>query len=147
VLLKPSESTIVSLLRSRGLRPTRAGRLILARLRQSNDHLSADQVRRELRRRGHKVSIATLYQNLRRLAESGLLVSFADSDGVVRFDANSAPHAHLVCTNCNCIADLPLDDPLVRQLELTPPRGARRWRGWSVRNARLEFSGLCPRCR
>jgi len=147
VLLKLSESTIVSLLRSRGLRPTRAGRLILARLCHSNDHLSAEEIQRSLRRRGHNVSTATLYQNLKRLAEAGLLAGFADAYGLVRFDANTTPHAHLVCTGCGCIADLSLNDPLVRRLELTPPKAARRWRGWSVRGARLELNGLCPRCR
>jgi len=145
--LKPTDQAIVELLRRRGLRSTRAGRLILARLRQSNDHLSAEEVQRALCRRGHKVSIATLYQNLKRLAEAGLLSSFADSDGLVRFDANTTPHAHLVCTGCGCIADLSLNDPLVRRLELTPPKAARRWRGWSVRGARLELNGLCPHCR
>lgn len=145
--MKPSEATIISLLRSRGLRPTRAGRLILARLCHSNDHLSAEEVQRSLRRSGHKVSTATLYQNLKRLTDAGLLTGFADTDGLVRFDANTTPHAHLVCTGCSCIADLPLNDPLVRRLELTPPRTARRWQGWSVRSARLELCGLCPDCR
>lgn len=147
VFLKASDPAIVELLRSRGLRPTRASRLILARLRFSNDHLSTEEIQRALRRRGHSVSTATLYQNLKRLAEAGLLAGFADADGLVRFDANTTPHAHLVCTACGCIADLSLNDPLVRRLELTPPKAARRWRGWSVRDARLELNGLCPRCR
>jgi Fe2+ or Zn2+ uptake regulation protein len=147
VFLKPSESAIVGLLRSRGLRTTRARRLILARLLDSNDHLSTEELQAALRRRGQVVSIATLYQNLRRLSDAGLLASFADSGGLVRFDANTAPHAHLVCTRCGRIADVGLTDPTVKRLSEALPRPVRRYRGWSVRDVRLEFSGLCPKCR
>jgi len=146
-LLKPSDPTIIELLRSRGLRATRASRLILARLRHSNDHLSAEEVQRALRRRGHRVSIATLYQNLKRLTEAGLLVSFADSGGLVRFDANTAPHAHLVCTGCGRILDVAPSAAPVERLAAALPKPARRYRGWSIRDARLELCGLCPDCR
>jgi len=145
--LKPSDPTVIELLRSRGLRPTRARRLILARLRHSNDHLSTEEIRDALLRRGHVVSIATLYQNLKRLSDAGLLASFADSDGLVRFDANTEPHAHLVCSRCGRILDLSMTAPLVHRLNITSAKPARQYRGWAVKSARLELSGLCPRCR
>ena len=145
--LRQSYAVVNGLLRSRGLRATRASRLILARLRQSNDHLSAEEVQRALRRRGHRVSIATLYQNLKRLTEAGLLVSFADSDGLVRFDANTAPHAHLVCSTCGRILDVAPSAAPVERLAAALPKPARRYRGWSIRSTRLELCGLCPDCR
>ncbi|HTW90940.1 MAG TPA: Fur family transcriptional regulator [bacterium] len=145
--MRLSDPTIIGLLRSRGLRPTRASRLILARLRHSNDHLSAEELRGALRRRGHVVSIATLYQNLARLSEAGLLASFADSEGLVRYDANTAPHAHLVCSRCGRILDLPMTNPLVNRLNISSGRRTRQYRGWAVQNARLELCGLCPKCR
>lgn len=147
MLLKPSDPTIIELLRGRGLRPTRARRLILTRLRHSNDHLSTEEVQEALLRRGHVVSIATLYQNLKRLTEAGLLVSFADSDGLVRFDANTEPHAHLVCTRCGRILDVAPTATPVARLTAALPKPARRYRGWSIRDARLELCGLCPDCR
>ena len=134
------------MLRCRGLRPTRARRLILARLWHSNDHLSTDEVQRALRRQGHQVSIATLYQNLKQLAEAGLLVSFADADGLVRFDANTQPHAHIVCTRCGRIADIAATAGPARRFRWALPRPARH-RGWEIQTARLELTGICPRCR
>jgi Fe2+ or Zn2+ uptake regulation protein len=116
-------------------------------LQHSNDHLSAEEIRIALRRRGHVVSIATLYQNLARLSEAGLLASFADSEGLVRFDANTAPHAHLVCSRCGRILDLSLTSPLVNRLNISGAKPARQYRGWTVQNARLELCGLCPKCR
>lgn len=141
--VKSSDPAVTDLLRGHGLRPTRASRLIIARLRHSNDHLSADEIRRALRRRGHDISIATLYQNLKRLTRAGLLDTFADTDGLVRFDANTESHTHLVCAECGRIADMPGG----RRSPMAPPVPVRRYRGWLVRTARLELCGLCPRCR
>lgn len=146
-VLKAPDHSVTELLGRRGLRATRASRLVLARLRCSNDHPSAEEVQRALRRRGHRVSIATLYQNLKRLTEAGLLVSFADSDGLVRFDANTAPHAHLVCAGCGRIVDVAPAAAPVERLTAALPKSGRCYRGWSIRDARLELCGLCPDCR
>jgi Fur family ferric uptake transcriptional regulator/Fur family peroxide stress response transcriptional regulator len=145
--VNPDSPKVVELLRSRGLRPTRARRLVLARLALSNYHLSVDELRAELRRRGQPVSVATLYQNLKRLVAEGLLASFAGDDGLVRFDANTESHAHLVCARCGRIADIGPDDPVLKRLKVAVPRPARRMRGWTLAQARLELRGLCPDCR
>lgn len=144
--MRKARPEIALLLKQHGLRPTRARYLILMQVRESNDHMSTEGIQRALRHRGHTVSIATLYQNLKRLAEAGLLASFADSDGLVRFDANTGPHAHLVCTDCGRIADIPLTAEPARRLANNAPRPARRYRGWSISSARLELRGLCPEC-
>lgn len=104
-------------------------------------------MQRSLRRRGQKVSTATLYQNLKRLTANGLLVGFADADGIVRFDANTEPHAHLVCTGCGRILDVAPDSVPAARVAAALPKSARRFRGWTVRSARLELCGLCPDCR
>lgn len=145
--VKTTVTAFAELLRSRGLRPTRARLLILARLARSNDHLSAEELRAELRGRGQPVSVATLYQNLKQLVEGGLLASFAGDDGLVRYDANTDSHAHLVCSRCGRISDIGSDEPVLRRLRVAVPRSARRMRGWALAEARLELRGLCPACR
>jgi Fe2+ or Zn2+ uptake regulation protein len=144
--VNPNSAEVVELLRRHGLRPTRARRLVLARLARSNDHLSVDELRAELRRHGQPVSVATLYQNLKRLVAEGLLASFAGADGLVRFDANTDSHAHLVCAGCGRIADVGPEDPVLKRLKVAVPRPARRMRGWTLAEARLELRGLCPAC-
>lgn len=134
------------MLRSHGLRPTRARRLILARVVHRNDHLTAEELRRELARRGFDLSVATLYQNLKRLADAGLLASFAGSDGAARYDANTGSHAHLVCTRCGRVLDIEPGDPLLAGTDIRLPTQSRH-RGWTVADARVELLGRCPRCR
>lgn len=134
-------------MRRRGLRPTRARRLILGRLLKRNDHLTAEELRQALRRNGHVVSVATLYQNLNRLAQAGLLAGFPDAGGKVRFDANAGPHTHLVCTACGRILDIAPDDRRLATLRVELPRATRSYQGWTLNAVRFELRGLCPACR
>lgn len=145
--MKSAAPTAEELLSSHGLRATRARRLVLARLLSRHDHPSAEELRRALARHGVELSTATLYQNLKRLVEAGLLDGFAGTGGVTRYDANRTPHAHLVCRRCGRVLDVGPEEPLYPRLRVNLPEAARRFRGWSVADARLELRGTCPRCR
>jgi Fe2+ or Zn2+ uptake regulation protein len=126
-------------LRARGKRLTRPRRIILDVVRASDAHPSAFAVYREVRRRLPRVSLATVYRNLRMLAAEGVLSERADVAGM-RFDGNTAPHDHFTCVTCGRIYDVPaLDGP-------ERPRLARRI-GFEVLSRRIEFYGRCGACR
>ena len=93
-------------LRARGKRLTRPRRLILDLVRGTDAHPSAALVYREVRRRLPRVSLATVYRNLRMLAAEGLLSERADAGGM-RFDGNTDPHDHFTCVACGRIYDVP----------------------------------------
>ena len=99
-------------LRARGKRLTRPRRLILDLVRGTDAHPSAAVVYREVRRHLPRVSLATVYRNLRMLAAEGLLSERAEAGGT-RFDGNTDPHDHFTCVACGRIYDV-------------PPLGARR---------------------
>ena len=131
----PSES-----LRARGLRLTEPRRLILEAVRATTAHPSASAVHRTVRRRLRKVSLATVYRNLRQLAAEGLLLERAGADGL-RFDGNVERHDHFTCLSCRRVFDV-------------PPAGAARTRrrvaartGFEVLDHRVEFYGRCVACR
>src|SRR5258705_3747297 len=115
---KPTHSATggAEALRAAGRRLTRARRLILEIVRASDAHPSAAAVYRDVRRRLPRVSLATVYRNLRMLAAEGLLIERAAAAGM-RFDGNTAAHDHFTCVACGPIYD-------------GPARGAR---GGSVR--------------
>src|SRR2546423_1598080 len=85
-----------SVLRARGLRLTAPRALILEAVRATDAHPSAFAVYRKVRRRLPRVSLATVYRNLRRLAAEGFLLERAGADGL-RFDGNVARHDHFTC--------------------------------------------------
>ena len=71
-------------LRARGLRLTRPRRLILDVVRATDAHPTAAFVYQRVRRRLPRVSLATVYRNLRMLAAEGFLAERADDAGMRR---------------------------------------------------------------
>jgi len=127
-------------LRARGKRLTRPRRLILDLVRATDAHPSVAVVYREVRRHLPRVSLATVYRNLRMLAAEGLLSERVDAAGM-RFDGNTDPHDHFTCVACGCIYDVqPLGTRRV------PPRTTFR-PGFEVHGQRIEFYGRCDTCR
>ena len=125
-------------LRAAGKRLTRARRVILASVQATDAHPSAAAVYRAVRRRLPRVSLATVYRNLRMLAAEGLLSERAAATGM-RFDGNTAPHDHFTCVTCGRIYDVPAPDALhVRSFGRA---------GFEVLSRRIEFYGHCNRCR
>ena len=137
---RPQHEPPAAALRARGKRFTRPRRVILDTVRASDAHPSAAAVYRQVRRRLPRVSLATVYRNLRMLAAEGLLTERADRAGM-RFDGNTAPHDHFTCVACGRIYDVPA--PGARGVRA---RVASRT-GFEVLTQRIEFYGRCGACR
>ena len=127
-------------LRARGLRLTKPRRLILETVRATDAHPSASMVYRQVRRRLPRVSLATVYRNLRRLAAEGFLLERAGTDGL-RFDGNTGHHDHFTCLACRRVFDVPAAKAVGAR-----HRVAART-GFEVLDHRVEFYGRCAGCR
>lgn len=132
-------------LRRRGFRLTGPRRLILEVVQETDVHPTADWVYRRVHRRLPRVSLATVYRNLRLLVEEGLVTELAGTAGrhagLARFDGNARIHHHFTCSRCGRIQDLaePVDRFLNRRM------AART--GLQISHHRIEFYGRCPACR
>jgi Fe2+ or Zn2+ uptake regulation protein len=126
-------------LAQRGLRLTEQRRLILATVGGTDSHPTAERVHAEVRRRLPRVSLATVYRNLRLLARQGLLSELRQGPSV-RFDARVDRHHHFTCSGCARIFDLeePMDATLDAQVT------ART--GFRVSHHHIEFYGRCAAC-
>jgi Fur family transcriptional regulator, peroxide stress response regulator len=134
-------------LRARGLRSTAARRFILTALREVPDHPTVDELSTLLEARGHDIGIATVYQNLARLAEASLVTRFLDSQGLLRFDANPSRHHHLLCRSCGRVVDVDMDELGAKRLSQVAHDLATENASWELEDAQLELRGLCPTCR
>lgn len=115
---------------------------ILACLRETKEHPSAEMVHEMLQADHPDISLATVYRNLARFKNQGIITSLGTVNGVERFDANTAPHVHFICTGCGRILDLP-----EVELPLSLSRDVERSCGGQVHSCQLTFTGLCRSCR
>jgi Fe2+ or Zn2+ uptake regulation protein len=113
------------------MRLTDQRRLILAVVQATDTHPTAERVHAAVRRRIPRVSLGTVYRNLRLLARHGLLAEIAGGP-TLRFDARVERHHHFTCTGCGHIFDL--DDRVAART------------GFRVSHHRIEFYGQCARC-
>ena len=114
---------------------------ILTCLRQTKVHPSAEWVYAQLKPQIPDLSLGTVYRNLSLFKEQGLITSLGTVKGVERFDGNTDPHVHFVCTQCGSVLDLPqLEVPQELCAEATGQTGGR------VESCQLTFSGVCSGC-
>ena len=110
---------------------------ILRLLAGNKSHPSAEDIYARISRKFPGISFATVYNNLQRLLSEGDLLEIRIDRSRSRFDPGLAPHAHLLCTSCGAIYDLPLP----RQ-----PRPPRAPAGFRIERANVEFFGTCGPC-
>ncbi len=120
---------------------TRQRRVILEELRKLDSHPTADEVYEMARGRLPRISLGTVYRNLEILSECGLIRKLELGGTQKRFDGNLRNHYHVRCIRCGSIEDVPLE-PLT-----TIENAIRKVSDYEIIGTRLEFIGVCPRCR
>jgi len=130
-------------LRGAGLRLTRPRRLVLEMVRGTDAHPTAEAVHQVVRRRLTRVSLGTVYRNLRLFVDAGLLKELRGPHA--RFDGNLRDHHHFTCLACGRIADVegPVTEPHSRALLSRVASSG----GFTVTHHRIEFYGRCAACR
>lgn len=111
-------------------------------LRSTDTHPTADWIYHQLRPSFPDLSLATVYRNLTQLKDAGVIRSVGVVAGQERFDADTHPHTHFICTNCDAVLDL-MDVHLPAELVSQAEKDS----GCSITGTSLRFTGLCPRCR
>ncbi len=114
---------------------------ILQLLQSTGRHPTADWIYNRLKEEFPNLSMGTVYRNLNVLAEQGLLGRIDFGSTFDRFDANTRPHYHFICERCDSIIDLdlPVDAGLDERVRKSTP--------FEVHRHRIEFYGICERCR
>ena len=114
---------------------------ILTCLRGTTVHPSAEWVYEQLRAEHSDISLATVYRNLALFKSQGTIASLGTVQGVERFDGNTAPHVHYICTDCGCILDL---EGIAVPEELN--NAAACSAGGQISGCQLTFTGKCKNC-
>jgi Fur family ferric uptake transcriptional regulator len=109
----------------------------------SNDHLSVEGIRRQLKERGERVGLATVYRTLDLLLESGLVRAHEFGEGFKRYEplGAQADHEHLICERCGQVVEF-AHERLERMLPVLADE-----HGFQHRRHRVEIYGVCRACR
>ena len=114
---------------------------VLNCLRSTDTHPTAEWVHSQLRSEYPDISLGTVYRNLARFKEQGIIASLGTVNGVERFDGNTEPHVHFICTNCDRVQDLP-----EMQIPESLAETASRCSGGRAEICHLSFTGQCREC-
>ena len=122
-------------------RITEQRKIILEELQKLHSHPTADELYAIVRKKLPSISLATVYRNLEILSESGMIQKLRLAGAAKRFDAEMRPHYHIRCKKCGSVSDIPLEP-----LDIIN-NAARRATDYEVLSHRLEYIGICPRCK
>ena len=73
-------------------------------------HHTAEEIYELSKLRLPKISLATVYNNLRALEEEQIIRRLACDGTTARYDSSYIPHGHLYCTACGNISDFSIPD-------------------------------------
>src|ERR1051325_11192466 len=119
---------------------TRAREVVLDVIRDSRDHLTANDVFAAAKAKLPTISFATVYNSLRFLKDAGHIAEIQFGNGASRFDGMTHRHDHALCTSCGKLVDIDMEHPrklVERAAELSH---------FKPQSIEFTLRGLCPAC-
>src|SRR5512133_1428966 len=146
----PRVQAALRLLRDQRERVTRARHAVIEVLDGTDEHLAADEIVARAEASAPGVHRATVYRALSTLGDLGLVTHTHVGRSATVYHlalpalaarAANAPHAHLQCTNCMAVIDIPADvlDSLISRVD--------REAGFLIDPHHAALRGLCADCR
>ena len=126
---------------SENLGLTKQRRAVLRVIRESDEHLTANEVFERARQLLPGIAFATVYNSLRYLKNEGLIGEVQFGANCTRYDRTLKRHDHAICNDCGKLVDLELSIPdgLIKE-------AAKRSK-FEPGSIEVTLRGLCPKCR
>ena len=138
--LENLESTVIRTFRSSGYRATSQRIAIGMYILRNHEHPTAQKAYLEVKKMHPTVSLATIYNTIKILKDNGLIRELNMPHRQTRFDPNTKPHVHLICTQCGDIRDWM--DPIMPKLISRVSEDAN----FTVTGSSLDLNGVCEDC-
>lgn len=111
---------------------------ILEMIRNSEGHLTAEEVFLMAKKKKINVSMASIYRILNKLVDEGLIRKISISGKLDVFDKTLVDHEHLVCSKCGKIMDIHIKDLKKKLAKET---------GVEIDNYELIINYVCDDCK
>ena len=139
----PELEQFLDQLRERGHRVTPERLHLFREVYSQHGHIDAEALLESIKKRGLKISRATLYRNLDLLAELGFVKRYRLGGSRFLYEHVHAGqrHDHLVCSECGRVAEFVSPGIEAMQREIC------RAHGFDPDEHTLQISGICLDCR
>ena len=115
---------------------------VAAAVKSVRTHPNATDIYEIARKEMPKISLGTVYRNLKLLKADGEIIGFEAPDGTEHFDGVTDGHMHFVCLACGKIFDLETPTAQAKECVLTPLAE----KGFDVVCADILLKGYCDKC-
>jgi Fur family ferric uptake transcriptional regulator len=141
--MKKEMAIFTNYLYKHGLRMTGQRETILNEFLQREEHQSAEDLTAAVKKRDKTIGQATVYRNLKILAESGIAREVRFGDGLVRYEHNidHQHHDHLTCERCG--ETIEVFSPQIEELQ----EKLARDHNFLITGHVMHIYGVCGRCR
>lgn len=114
---------------------------ILNAIKTTTIHPTAEWVYQTLKPDYPDLSLGTVYRNLSQFKNDGVIISVGTVNGQERFDGNTKPHTHFICSSCGSVIDIPdefvslkTNDDIAQKYHIL------------VDSVDVQLHGLCSQC-
>ena len=136
------------LLKEKGMKTTSQRLAIFEALANEPDrHFTAEEIYEKVKQRWPEIGLATVYRNIQKLSEFGVIDKLNLDDGFVRYEIGDPDrdkakhhHHHLICLECGSV--FAFEDDLLELLESR----IRETMGFVVSDHEVKFYGRCHEC-
>lgn len=115
--------------------------IIYETLKTLKNHPTAEYVYHYLKYKNYKISLATVYRNLNKMAALGKIKKIGGINGSARYDYNINKHYHFECQSCGKIFDISYEFTLGLTEQI------QNATGFKIYSHDMIFYGLCAECR
>lgn len=116
--------------------------IILEYLRSVKTHPTAETVYEEVKKEDKKISLGTVYRNLDKLSDIGLIQRIKMANQKDRFDGDVSLHYHGKCIKCNNVIDIFLKE----NIDLSIDEYVKNETNINVVSHDIIFNVICPNC-
>ena len=135
-----TKESIIQKLKENGLRLTSQRLAIIDVLvKKGHLHPSARFIYNEAKKKSNRISLSSVYENIKELCRYGVIKSLEFDGKENRCEGDLEEHINLICEHCGKIIDYELPISLDQ-------RDVARRTGFMIINNRLEYYGYCGEC-
>ncbi|MBR6723194.1 transcriptional repressor [bacterium] len=104
-------------------------------------HPTAETLLELLKSENANIGFTTLYRNLNKLAQAGIIKKIDGLEASAHFDHNTFEHYHFICEECGKVFDIPA--------EVAPDlvKNTQSATGFDIAGYDIVFHGVCTECK